>query len=230
MQNKFVQKEIKKTINKALFDNDLIHEYYKCTEQGFKGLDKVLMEDQETYLHSLHLPKFMISYYKRTLLKSKLYDNLCSNYFKKGDIVLDGGCGKRSIIRKWWQPEVKVIGIDILLSSLKVNNDLDNKLAANLDHIPFIDNYFDVIRLNGVSEHLENPQFTYRECYRVLKKGGYLLLKTQSVYNPFYLLNGILSTHIRFKIIRNILKIEGQVYPAYYKSNSKRSISKILII
>lgn len=47
---------------------------------------------------------------------------------------------------------------------------------GSADSIPFPDESFDSVVCTQVFEHLENPEKSAREIYRVLKPGGYLLL------------------------------------------------------
>lgn len=219
---------IKKNIARSFLDQQFMHQYYNCTPKGFLGMDVVMTREEEQRLRTLGLPASVNRYYKRTLFKSKLYNSLFSRYIMPTGIVLDGGCGRRTIVRRWWHPMASVIGIDISVESVKANSDVNHKMAGGLEHIPLRSESVDVVRLNGVPEHLRNPRIVYLECYRILKKGGYLLLKTQSIYNPFYFPNAILPISTRSFIVHNMLRCPGQIYPAYYRSNSKRCLKKML--
>ncbi len=55
-----------------------------------------------------------------------------------------------------------------------------NFRLCNLNHeaIPFESNYFDVVVAGEVIEHIERPFEFIKECYRVLKNDGILLLST----------------------------------------------------
>lgn len=44
--------------------------------------------------------------------------------------------------------------------------------------MPFDDNYFDLITMLAVLEHIENPDDMFKEIYRVLKPNGNLILTT----------------------------------------------------
>ena len=57
----------------------------------------------------------------------------------------------------------------------KYNLDIFN---GNLLDAKFEDNFFDVITLNHVLEHIDNPFETIKELNRILKPGGYLIIRT----------------------------------------------------
>jgi ubiquinone/menaquinone biosynthesis C-methylase UbiE len=46
-------------------------------------------------------------------------------------------------------------------------------VKADICHLPFEDNSYDIIFCNHVLEHIEDDQKAMRELYRVLKTGGY---------------------------------------------------------
>jgi SAM-dependent methyltransferase len=57
-----------------------------------------------------------------------------------------------------------------------LTSDLFSPLAdvkADICHLPFEDNSYDIIFCNHVLEHIEDDQKAMRELYRVLKTGGY---------------------------------------------------------
>ncbi|MEM4474678.1 MAG: methyltransferase domain-containing protein, partial [Candidatus Bathyarchaeia archaeon] len=49
------------------------------------------------------------------------------------------------------------------------------------EELPFADNSFDVCTMLDVIEHLENPDHAIKEAYRVLKRGGFLILTTPNL-------------------------------------------------
>jgi SAM-dependent methyltransferase len=49
---------------------------------------------------------------------------------------------------------------------------------------PYAGEEFDVIRACEVIEHLENPWHFFRECHRILKAGGLLVLSTPNIQCP----------------------------------------------
>ena len=54
-------------------------------------------------------------------------------------------------------------------------------LDISKDKLPFQGNSIDLITAFEIIEHLINPDHMLREAYRVLRKGGYLLLSTPNL-------------------------------------------------
>ena len=125
-------------------------------------------------------------------IRSKKYNNLkwandqayisafisCGN-FNSSDIVLDVGTGT-GIIAHALAPLVKeVIGLDRSQDMLEHSNWKDNKyfIKRDIREPLFYDEVFDKITARQVFHHiLENTQKAMDECYRVLKKGGIIVL------------------------------------------------------
>jgi len=53
-----------------------------------------------------------------------------------------------------------------------------NYVIGNVNNTPFRDEYFNYVAMGELLEHLENPEETLKECFRILKKGGTLALST----------------------------------------------------
>lgn len=99
--------------------------------------------------------------------------------FKKTDVVLDVGTGT-GIVAHNVSPYVKeVIGLDISQAMLEHCNWRGNMYFIKRDiRDPFFhDGVFDKVTARQVFHHItENTQNAMDECYRVLKKGGKMVL------------------------------------------------------
>jgi SAM-dependent methyltransferase len=95
--------------------------------------------------------------------------------------VLDVGCAYGYILEKYPQTFVKY-GLDVskhaidtgkkrLPSAMLRTWNVENKF-------PYPNNFFDFINCNDLIEHLNHPQLTIDNIYKVLKPGGYLYLTT----------------------------------------------------
>lgn len=113
--------------------------------------------------------------YSKSLIKSK-------------DIVLEVGCGYGRILAEIANNANTVFGIDNSLSSLlfgkKYLKDYSNYylITADAGNQCFIDNSFDVVLClqNGLSSFHIDKKKLIRECLRVVKSKGLLLLSTYS--------------------------------------------------
>ena len=119
--------------------------------------------------------------------------------FKKDSnaLLLDCGCGDGSFTREVANVigAKDIYGIDIMRSNVLKANDRGIKavLGDLDDYILFDDDSFDVIMANQVIEHLKHTDKFIKEIYRVLKRGGYVVVSTPnlaSFHNSLYLLWG----------------------------------------
>lgn len=106
-------------------------------------------------------------------------------------IVLDVGCGYGSLASILINKGIKVYGTETDNKKLKIakqklnNKNLTLKLVKD-EKLPFKNNYFDVVFLFDVIEHVKNPGLMMREVKRVLKKDGLLYVE----FTPYYSLAG----------------------------------------
>jgi len=121
---------------------------------------------------------------------------------KKNGRILDIGCGSYPLfllnigfaekygldkeIETTVKDKIKKQGI-ILTSS-----DIENE-----EKLPFEDNYFDVVSMLAVFEHIESEKLVgiHREIYRVLKPGGMYVMTTPAIWTDF-LLRSMAKLHL----------------------------------
>lgn len=150
---------------------------------------------------------------------------------RRGDFVLDTGCGKKSFIKRW-QPNVRlVVGIDIWEDSIRQNKDTDLPVVGDIENLPFKDSIFDFVLSDSVVEHMYHPAQVFREFHRVMKKGGRILLITNSIYSPMMSVNKILPLKFRQWVKDSILGIKGyaaDTFPAPYRCNSVCKMTRVM--
>jgi ubiquinone/menaquinone biosynthesis C-methylase UbiE len=96
--------------------------------------------------------------------------------------VLDIGCGRKATLLKTIAPTIQHgVGIDFKVEPVVITNvkTLQLRLDGNL---PFEDNYFDIVTMLAVLEHIEHEQSILHEIYRVLKPTGRLVLTVPSIW------------------------------------------------
>ena len=89
--------------------------------------------------------------------------------------VVDLGCGSKPYFPLFASKARKYIGIDRQPHSMC-------DMASVAESIAIKSNAFDVVMCTQVLEHVEDPARVLRECYRVCKPGGSLLLSTHGVF------------------------------------------------
>lgn len=178
-------------------------------------------------------PRFLRDYYFSA--KEERESKLIGFYsdIPKDSIILEGACGKLSKARlsNANNSNIKIVGIDLKIDSIKLNDDLDFKIVADLENLPFKENYFNVVILPNVVEHLINPEKVFKATYHVLKKEGVLLITTKNIYNPLMASNKFLPLNFRFWVKKYILRYPGHyldTFPAPYRCNSSVKLNKVL--
>lgn len=149
---------------KKYYDSDKYYSLKKIDKDSFKTklklyLYKLYFTENYTYLERLlFLPiKFMIR----------------STVIKKNAKLLDIGAGSGQFLFEMKQLGLKTYGIEVgdfdKSEGLKIKN-------TNLSEAKYPDNYFDLITLNHVMEHLPNPHQTLKEIHRILKPQGTFII------------------------------------------------------
>ena len=98
-------------------------------------------------------------------------------------IVLDCGCGTGPMIAILSEkyPKKHYTGLDLtpeMIEKAKQKN-LTNAefVVGDCENLPFADNSFDVVICTNSFHHYPNPQAFFDSVYRVLRKGGRLILR-----------------------------------------------------
>jgi ubiquinone/menaquinone biosynthesis C-methylase UbiE len=124
--------------------------------------------------------------------------------------VLDVGCGTGYGTKMIFDKGNETYGLDISEAAInyaKKKYPGPKYICCSAEEIPFPDNYFDAITAFEVIEHVQNPEKTLDEIYRVLKLGGDLFISTP---NPRHLKNVFL--HYFFKKPYPLKSSESNIY------------------
>lgn len=106
--------------------------------------------------------------------------------------VLDLGCGAGRFANslKTENPLLDIYGVDISKRAIKaarVNYPEMHFKVANINHLPYPNDYFDAVILRHVLEHLDDPKQGLSEAKRVLKAKGLLYSSTPIEADPLIL-------------------------------------------
>ncbi|KAK6526765.1 hypothetical protein TWF281_009968 [Arthrobotrys megalospora] len=136
-----------------------------------------------SYIHGHH-PSVITSHSRRTLQNSASYLIPHLTPYKTSNAptaLLDAGCGPGTITCDLaaYLPNTQVTGIDYVLlpdgAPLAASRGLKNVTFQEADvfHLPFENNTFDIIHLHQVLQHLPTPPTAaIKELLRVCKPGG----------------------------------------------------------
>ncbi len=119
--------------------------------------------------------------FKRFLL-FPLQPLLRSVKVQKNARLLDVGCGEGTFLDKMKKYEMEVQGVDF--SEVAISRAKEKGLSVfhgSLKEARFPNEFFDVITINHVFEHLYDPIETLVEIKRILKKDGVVILGTPNV-------------------------------------------------
>ncbi len=104
--------------------------------------------------------------------------------------LLDIGCGFYGRMLKQLAPFINSgVGVDVAVAeSVKVIPNIRIIEKAIEDSIRDFDGAsFDIVLLISVLEHIEDPLFILKECGRILKQGGFLLINVPTWRGKFFL-------------------------------------------
>ena len=106
---------------------------------------------------------------------------------KKGERILDIGCGRGEIVQDCTRLGAYAVGIDYSQDAVQIakKNNCRYILRAGATHLPFVNETFDKILLMEVIEHLDDDDIDacLEEMKRVLKNNGYLVVTTPNSWN-----------------------------------------------
>ena len=96
-----------------------------------------------------------------------------------GGKLLDVGCGNGWFLIKMRELEWSVSGVDFDSKAVEFCKSQNlNVGLGTLQSQNYPDDYFDIITINHVIEHVYDPFELLKECHRILKKNGTLIIET----------------------------------------------------
>lgn len=185
------------------------YKVYRCKNCTVAFLHPV-PKDTEYLYNEEYFRKWYIRYYNERKSYTERLFSLIERHLKKKGKLLDVGCGVGILLEvakeKGWDvygQEVAPFAVNYCKSR---NFNIHNKPLPDLN-LP--EHSFDVITLFDVMAHLKDPVSYVNTCAKLLKPGGYLIIKTP-YHSPFlFFLANLLSFTGKS---RSLLHIPAQIF------------------
>ncbi len=115
---------------------------------------------------------------------------------KKDIKILDIGCAGGVLLKELKKYGfLNLYGIDIEEKFVKLSKKIcKNIFLADAGHLPFKDDYFDIIIASDILEHLKNDKKALKEWCRVLKNGGKIIFGVPA-FNILWSYHDIINCH-----------------------------------
>tara|TARA_Y100000385_G_scaffold160442_1_gene166553 strand:+ start:2996 stop:3661 length:666 start_codon:yes stop_codon:yes gene_type:complete len=192
------------------------------------------------------MAKYIDTIYDPNLRPLTNYPDQLANYLftrfdmKKGEKLLDLGCGRGDFSKAFQRLGLVVEGADIEQTQSEIISDIKLSLFdLEKNDYPYDENSFDYIFSKSVIEHLFDPQNFLNEQKRILKKGGRLIVMAPDWESQIYIFWNDYTHKRPYTVLglKNTLKIFGfketncelfYQLPFYWKNPKLKFIAHIL--
>ena len=167
-----------------------------------------------------------------------VYAQLLPKLVPTGAAWLDAGCGHQVFKISSTHEEDQIalrtnlaVGCDLDYQALQAHRSLRLRTCCDLRRLPFKTETFDLVTLNYVAEHLEEPQATFAELARILRPGGRLVVVTPHALGYFVRLSRLGRKLLSESLIRKFIRLREyrsseDIFPTFYRANTQEDISR----
>lgn len=151
----------------------------------------------ETWLRT-PMGAFALSREKRLLMQ------LMSSWPRRGQRLLEVGCGVGVFLEMFWEAGFDITGLDLspdmlAMARARIGSRADLHLGS-ADHLPFEDKEYDYVTLITVLEFTPDPAAALAEAFRVARKG--LLVAFLNKRSLYYCSSGVRMPFLRPGLMR----------------------------
>jgi SAM-dependent methyltransferase len=164
-------------------------------------------------------------YYAGRKFHDSLYRDLIAKYLRRGELVLEAGCGRYMTFCKEFSGMARVVGVDLESALETDNREAPFGVRADLGRLPFPAACFDLVISRSVVEHLAEPAQVFHEFFRVLRPGGRVVMITPNKYDYVSLIAAASPYRLHRLLVSKIFEVpEHDVFPTFYRANTLSSI------
>jgi len=175
-----------------------LYEYYNK-----KALQ--LEELQATYEHP--------NWYKRFFYHSRFHAVYEVLDPRPGELILDLGSGPGYYSRHILQAGARVVAMDLARRYLEnIPSDVQGRVWAHAQYLPFRDGIFDKVLATEVLEHTTRPESLLREVARILRTGGQAVVTSPSATSYMNRLFEVKATLLRYEFREHIQEFTREVF------------------
>jgi SAM-dependent methyltransferase len=192
-----------------------------------RGVPRLVEQDAYTRSFSYEWQRFsttqLDSHTRRTDTRDRLQASLNFPLEQvRGKLVLDAGCGMGRFAEIVSSYGGTYIGLDYSYAVDAAQANVGHVpgvhlVQADIFHLPFADNVFDLVVSLGVLHHTPDPRRAFASLPRVLKPGGSLSITVYDAGNKVYVLNSRFWRRFTTRLPRRTLHlISYAAAPLYY--------------
>jgi SAM-dependent methyltransferase len=158
-----------------------------------------------------------------------IYRELVATHIGPESKILDIGCGHADFLASEYSVSPHIYGLDPDAQALALNQVIQHPVVGTVEQIPLPDQFFDLVCMAWVAEHLEHPLEAAQEIHRVLRPGGRLLFLTPNAWNyNTWLVRAVPNRYHEFFTRRLYGRQERDTYPVRYRLNTESKIERVM--
>ena len=104
----------------------------------------------------------------------------------------------------------------------------DRFVVARGGELPFPGDFFDLVTCHWVVEHLERPDVFLGECFRVLRPGGRLFIRTTNLLSPLTVVARCLPERVKRGIVQRVFfSRKADFFRTHYRMNTPARMKRL---